>query len=372
MKLALLSFHNAANYGAALQAYALQKCLLIRGYNCEYINYINKHRKYSYDMSYHIVTSLINRSFKSAIAYLCGSPFMYLRKLRFKKFYKKNLIITSKIYRSAVEASSLNTLYDKFIVGSDQVWNLENNGNDMSFLLSFVDDTKKKISYSSSFGVSSIESRFLLEYKKYLADIKYLSTREQKGVEIIKDLIGRDATLVVDPVYLLSKENWLKLVDNSRKKEAFVFFYTNKPLQMENFLDKTKYPMNNKKIYLLARNTKIADFLSPKVRVKYTMSPTDFLTTINDAELVVSASFHCISLSIILNKPFIAILVGDEGKDSRLLSILNYLGLQHRIYRDDMTLEDVMRPIDYDNVNDKIELFKKSSIEFLISSIESN
>lgn len=371
MKIALLSFHNAANYGAALQAYALQKYLLNRGYDCEYINYINKHRKNSYNMSYHIMTNLMNGRLKSAFAYLLGSPFMYQRKLRFKKFYEKNLIVTSKIYRSAVEASSLNILYDKFIVGSDQVWNLDNNGSDMSFLLSFVNDKKKKISYSSSFGVSTIGTSYLQEYKKYLADIEYLSTREQKGVEIIKDLIGRNATLVVDPVYLLSKDNWLKLVDNSRKKESFVFFYTNKPMQMENFLAKTKYPIDNKKIYLLARNTRISDFLSPKIKVKYTMSPTHFLATINDAELVVSASFHCISLSIILNKPFIAILVGDEGKDSRLLSILNYLGLEDRIYRDGMTLEDVMKPIDYTRVNERIEQFKKDSIRFLITSIES-
>ena len=122
----------------------------------------------------------------------------------------------------------------------------------------------------------------------------------------------------------------------------------------------------------MARNTKISDFLSSKVKVKYTMSPNDFLTTIENAELVVSASFHCISLSIILNKPFVAILVGDEGKDARILNILNYLGLENRIYNENMSLDDVMKPIDYDIINKKIGLFKEESINFLTTAIETN
>ena len=86
MKLALLSFHNAANYGASLQAYALQKYLSDEGYDCEYINYVNSSRAHAYSMTWHIGDSLRHGQLKSAVGYLLGSPFLALRKHRFNKF----------------------------------------------------------------------------------------------------------------------------------------------------------------------------------------------------------------------------------------------------------------------------------------------
>ena len=100
------------------------------------------------------------------------------------------------------------------------------------------------------------------------------------------------------------------------------------------------------------------------------MSPSEFVSCINYAELVVSASFHCIALSIILNKPFIAILTGDTGKDERVLSILQLLGLQNRIYSPSMTLEEINLPINYESVDEEIFRLRKDSFQFLINSIE--
>lgn len=262
-KIALLSFHNAANYGAALQAFALQEALTRKGYVCEYIDYRNTYRSNAYNMSYHVWCSLKARKLKSAFLYFLGTPFMCLRKYRFNKFYRRYLHCTASIYHSSAEAKVLNDKYDKFIVGSDQVWNYENNGRDFAFLLDFVTDDEKKISYSSSFGLSSVPKDLRKEYKYNL-----------------------------------------------------------------------------------------------------------FVSCINYAELVVSASFHCIALSIILNKPFIAILTGDTGKDERVLSILQLLGLQNRIYSPSMTLEEINLPINYESVNEEIFRLRKDSFQFLINSIE--
>ena len=120
-KIALLSFHNAANYGAALQAFALQEALTRKGYVCEYIDYRNTYRSNAYNMSYHVWCSLKARKLKSAFLYFLGTPFMCLRKYRFNKFYRRYLRRTASIYHSSTEARVLNDKYDKFIVGSDQV-----------------------------------------------------------------------------------------------------------------------------------------------------------------------------------------------------------------------------------------------------------
>lgn len=367
MRIALLSFHTAANYGAALQSYALQRALTEHGFDNLYLDYQNMSRKHEYDMMFHIVDSLNHKKWLSALAYTLGTPFMELRKYRFDKFYKANLKKTHKMYKSSDEAKEANSLFDKFIVGSDQVWNCVCNGYDTAFLLDFVDDNEKKISYSSSFGMSEIPDEYLDCYKKYLSEIKHISTREIFGVKLIKQLIGRDAKLVMDPVFLLTKESWLKMTEPI--KEPFVFSYTNKDNQFEAFINQIGYDMKGMKHYKLARATGIGDFISSKVKVKYSMSPTDFLSVINSAELVFTASFHCTAMSIIFNRPFVVTLIGDSGKDERLLTLLKRFGLENRILSDGMTVHDAKSPIDWNIVNSRIEELRKESLGYLIESI---
>lgn len=371
MKIALLSFHNAANYGAALQAYALQRALFDMGFDNEYINYQNQHRKNSYSMSHHIIDSLKKNDIIGAIKYILGAPFMNLRKIRFDEFYKNNLKCTSKIYSTSNDAKSLNNDYFKFIVGSDQVWNSKNNGNDDAYLLSFVEDDSKKVSYSSSFGISEIPIEQKKIYSKYLSRIAYLSVREQYGVELVKELTNREAKLVLDPVFLLTKDTWLNMAISKKHQKPFVFSYTNQPNQLETFLTTTGYNIENKLLYKISRSTKVSDFISRKVRVKYSISPIEFLSIIRDSSLIVSASFHCIVLSIILNKPFVAILSGNTGRDERLINILSMLGLEKRIFNDSMTKDDVIAEIDYESVNIKIYDLKESSISFLSNALNS-
>lgn len=368
MRIALLSFHNAANYGASLQAYALQKFLSDEGYDCEYLNYVNASRAHEYSMSWHIWDSLRRGKLGAAVAYTLGSPFLSLRKFRFNKFYKKYLRKTERVYRTSKEATSTNVEYDRFIVGSDQVWNPACNGDDYAFLLDFVEDSRKKISYSSSFGVASIDDSHQERYRKNLSSFYSLAVRESIGSEIIKELTGRDALVVLDPVMLLTKEQWLQLVPTGERREKFLFSYTNRDSQIADFF-RTGYKLNGKKHYVLSRYTRPQDFISPVVRVKYCMSPQEFVSVIANAELVVSASFHCLAMSIMLNKPFVAILTGDKGKDERPLNLLRSLGLEDRILTPGMMVADIEKTIDWFTVNNKIDALRKSSIEYLNKAI---
>lgn len=368
MKIALLSFHNAANYGASLQAYALQKFLSDSGVDCEYINYINKSRAHEYSMSWHIYDSLKHCRFKSAIAYFMGSPFMELRKYRFRKFYREYLKTTEKVFRSSIEARTLNGEYDKFVVGSDQVWNPVCNGYDTAFLLDFVSDNNKKISYSPSFGMSEISNGLKESYRDNLSKFHALGVRETKGRDIIKQLTGRDAVVAIDPVMLLSKEQWIKLIHKSNVEERYIFSYTNRDSQIDDFF-RTGYQLNNRKLYILSRYTKPSDFVNPKIKVKYCMSPQDFVSVIANADLIVSASFHCVAMSILLNRPFIAVLTGDTGKDERIVNLLKTTGLSNRVLSNKTTVEDIEAPIDWTSVNNFINEARKKSADYLLSAI---
>lgn len=369
MKIALLSFHNAANYGAALQAYALQHALEQMGHDCEYINYLNDERRNHYSLSYLFWDAVKKRNFSAAAKFLVGAPFLIARKMKFNKFYRSYLHVTKWVYRNSEEAAKLNPFYDRFIVGSDQVWNPDNNGDDSAFLLDFVKDDKKKISYSSSFGIARIDEEHRGIYKDNLNKFKSLAVRESIGRDIIKELTGRDAKVVLDPVMLLSKEQWLSLVPRERKIRKYIFSYTNRDSQITDFF-KTGFRLEGMKHYVLSRYTKPRDFMSRSVSVKYWMSPLEFISVISNAELVVTASFHCLAMSIVLNRPFVAILTGDKGKDERPLNILRALNLESRVLTPTMTTTDIQKPIDWEEVNELIKDLKESSIDYLIKAIE--
>ena len=368
MKIALLSFHNAANYGASLQAYSLQRFLLDNGYDCEYINYINKSRAHEYCMSWHIYDTLKHGKLKSAVAYLAGSPFLELRKWRFKLFYNKFLKKTVQVYHNSAEATVLNDQYDRFIVGSDQVWNPVCNGYDAAFMLDFVEDGRKKVAYSPSFGMSVIPDELKETYKKNLSDFYALGVRELIGKELIKDLTGRDATVAIDPVMLLTKEQWLSLVPEKRRKERYIFSYTNRDSQIADFFQ-TGYQLSGRKHYILSRYTRPMDFINPTTCVKYCMSPQEFISTIAYADLVVTASFHGVAMSILLSRPFLAVLTGDTGKDERIINLLTITGLNDRILTQGLTVDSINAPIDWKDVNKRVSDARNESVKYLMKAI---
>lgn len=370
MKLGLLTFHTAANFGAALQAYALQEFLESQGYEAEYLDYQNSHRRMIYDMPYHVKSCLKRGKVIEAFIYTLGMPIMNARKKKFENFNKEYLHITKAKYYRKEDLMAANNLYDMFIVGSDQVWNPGNNGKDTAFMLSFVTDEKKTVSYASSFGLSEVPEAIKSDYTQSLKRIAHLSTREQTGANIIKDLTGRDAKVVLDPVFLLGKDEWLKLINNKSCTEKYLFSYTNRKDQMSRFLHSTGWNMRGMKHHKLSRYTSISDYLSPSIKVKYDMSPTEFLANVNGAELVVSASFHCICFAIIFNRPFVCFLTGNEGKDERLKTLLTHFGLLDRVFRDGMTLAEVNKPIDWERINNLIEVKRTDSISFLLDSLK--
>src|SRR5699024_8399387 len=102
-------------------------------------------------------------------------------------------------------------IYDLFISGSDQVWNLKLTNNDYNYFLKFVKDDNKKVSYASSFGYSNIPEEYRENSIKYLNKYKIITVREKKGQQIIENIVKRNATTVLDPTLLLNKEEWMKL-----------------------------------------------------------------------------------------------------------------------------------------------------------------
>lgn len=371
MKLGLLTFHDAANYGAVLQAYALQAFLENAGFDCEYLNYRNECRRHMYDMGFHIRSNLRRGRLPAALKYALGIPFMEARKRRFAEFRKAKLHVGAEECRSRNDLKRSLDRYDKFIVGSDQVWNPDNNGSDTAFMLDFVPERNRKISYASSFGLDAVPARLRSAYAGSLSEIGRISVRERAGCRLVKELTGRDVPMVADPVFLPGRAHWEALAGEAPEgAPPFVFTYTNKKGQTESFFRETGFSPKGMELHKLSSQTSPGDFLDPKVKVSYSMSPFEFLRSVRDAEFVLTASFHCLAFAVIFNKPFACVLTGDAGKDERLAGLLAELGLENRVFHSGMTLEEVSAPIDYGRVNDHLARIVAQSSDFLLSAVE--
>lgn len=332
MKILTITCHDCYNYGASLQAYALHKFLNNNGHDCSIIDYVNKDiiPKYEFTKVYpsHRAFKLYSRLgyFGKILAlYLHRNELKYWnRKKAFKNFKKEFLKVTPRKYSSIVELKQCKPIADLYIVGSDQVWNTDLiNGHDPAFFLDFVGDKKKCISYAASFGLSCVREKWLPFVKSHLNNFRWISVRENTGVKIVSEL-GYHATQVMDPVFLLSKEEWEKLCVKKIKKRYLLLYYLGPEYPLVKDICTQLALQYNLKIYAISggRNISFAD------KNLNDTGPIDFIEYIRDAAFIVSTSFHATAFSVLFEKQFVVCPIKGQDNLSRMKDFLELLGLK--------------------------------------------
>ena len=220
MNVGITTFHRAVNYGAVLQTYALQKALEKINVKSEVIDYrdniIDNRFKFFY-----------NKSLKRFVRDLLYYPVFSSKNKKFESFLKTYVKTTDKIYTNFEQLKTLQN-FDKYITGSDQVWNYKLTKWDKVYFLNFVQDNNKKCSYAASFGLNEIPSTEIQEYKKLLSQFNHISVREKKGEEIIYNLLERKAMVDLDPTLLLDKKEWSSIAKVPKEKEYILVFVMQK------------------------------------------------------------------------------------------------------------------------------------------------
>ena len=213
-KIGLVSFFAGENYGAILQALALQKRISLLGWQSEYIDFKSKKT----------ITGLKAIILNKGFAFVRQFFGYKVRENRTEYFRTQFLKRTAPICEIS-QLSECFESFDAFIVGSDQVWNPKwyNEGSGF-YLLKSVND-KPRFSYASSFGVNQLSLEFKNLYKEELSKFNFISVRESTGVNILKD-INIDSEQVLDPTFLLTKDDWMHYFDKDRiVKDKYIFCY---------------------------------------------------------------------------------------------------------------------------------------------------
>lgn len=370
MKVGIITILKVNNYGAELQAYATQATIKKMGIDAEVIDYL------FYKHPEHIKTPLSRPLFKFSIKkqlaeYLypliskikeLGSKDTKVRRSLFEKFHKINTA-QSRTYSKLDELYSECPDYDVYIVGSDQVWNPGIYSSLKPYFLDFVPKGKRKVAYASSFGIGALPMNMKDTYMNYLSSFDAIGVREISGVKIINDL-GLKAENVLDPTLLLNGDDWRKVSSKyGGLPERYVAVYE---LASSPYLRKVATEVSESLGCPIVRICKSAH---DKTAINITdAGPAEFLSIMQNAEFIVTDSFHGTAFAINFQKPFFTITPNRKDNNSRQANLMALLRIDNRILKEGDALPKDFS-LNFSKVNERLESERVKSLNFLTKAI---
>lgn len=344
-KVGTITFHWATNYGAVLQAYALQMFLKQNGFETEIIDYLP------------FQTMTLSR-----LAWIKKREFGTIRKERaIRKFRKKYLTVSAVKYRSYGDLCRAADGYGAVLSGSDQVMNFsflkhaERGRTTPSYYLSFAGENTRKIAYAASFGTDRIPDAYTDFVHKELSSFDWVSVREESACAMLKE-IGIESETVVDPTILAPKDIYAPLIDTEEEGRSGVFSYILHKNQ------KHAYQCESKLVEMFGkRQTDAEDY-----------SVENWLKNIRNSTYVITNSFHATVFALLFHTPFITVSVAGSNMDNRLLTLLKMVGLEDRFLKtyDESAIEVLAHSnINWDEVDEKMHAARASSQQRLLKAL---
>lgn len=346
MKTAILTIQSV-NYGNRLQNYALQ-VVLERFGNC--VESLGREAGFRGPM----VTKL-----KMVKRRLGSLSHRYDKLGSFARFDMQFVSFSNAVVSKEYVTPSLESSYDSFVIGSDQVWNPDFDFNSELEYLPMV-SMEKKIAYAASFGVSEI-----LENRERTAElldgIKSISVREAAGADIVRDLTGREVPVVLDPTLLLDPADWQKVSVKPRKLDCsspYVFKYV------------LGNDVNDGRIAALAasRGLEVIDVMDDALAI----GPSEFVWLIAHSDLVCTDSFHASVFALLHHRPLAIFerVSADADMSSRFDTLCSNFGLVGHRSSEISFSEDAIFGTDWDVVEMRLAALRESSLVWLRSALD--
>lgn len=358
-KVGILTYHKTTNYGALLQAFALQSKLNELGADAEIINYHCKNIEKREMISFPKPGKNINiiKYAKRIKAFYNVSQ----KRKKMKHFMDKYMTFSKDEYTKETIKKS-NKVYDKFVVGSDMVLDLEINGYDMSFYLDFA-EPKKRYSYAASLGIEKIDNEHLNSCIEELEKFQHISIREEQGKNYFSKLLKNKVYSDIDPTLLYDGTFWKQYEEIPKKKpkKKYILLYFLNRNMPEFEIARRIAKENDMDIYVLSNSKKKIDGCN----VIYDASVGEFLYYIHNAELVITASYHGLVFSINYKTNFMFFCHNNSA--SRLNNVARITGTIGRELKID---EIPPLKCDFSKIDTIIGKLRKKSIDYLKSIVE--
>ncbi len=367
------------NYGSKLQALATVRMFDALGIDYEIIRYNKKTLKfYLKSLPRFFNWVFINDRYlqlQRAVEFRKHPEIKANVEIRNKSFDDFDVYFNdclSPVYSSYDELKRVcGSKYDSVITCSDQLWSPSALGSGF-YNLMFAPDETTKISWASSFGVGSIPWYQKGRTKKYLNRIEHISMRENTGARIVKDLVGRDVPVLMDPVFVFNKAEWENLIPVAEPEwDDYIFCYFLGSNPEHRAAAKKLAEKTGKKIVALrhldeyvAEDDNFGDY------APYDVDPVRFMNIIRNASCVLTDSFHGTAFSIILEKKFVVFNrysdSSSNSKNSRIDSVCQLLNLSDRRFTNtDSICEMMEKEIDYNEVTKSVDIYRQNTKAYL-------
>lgn len=374
--IAISTINNHDNYGNRLQNYATQEVLKSLGFHVDTIkNYKKPITEKSFESKIKKFPKLKGRGMEEISSLLWKKIDYKFKKSHYDTLNRRRIAVFQKFTENNINETNYNIFdegvlnhvsnrYKFFITGSDQVWNPNfRHGSPIDFL-TFV-PIQKRISYAASFGISEIPKEYVHDYKLWLSNIPKLSVREEAGAKIIKDLTGREATVLIDPTLMLTKEQWLSIsnahVFKPSKKYLLTYFLGGISKQKKKFI-KDVAKKNDLEVVNLAQVNEHQTYLA---------GPAEFIDYINSSSVLFTDSFHGAVFSILMEKPFIVF--DRDGNltsmNSRMDTLLSKFDLTSRLQKNIENNNQIFE-VNYSHINSVLVNERNKTIKYLNGALQ--
>lgn len=359
MKIGILTFHCVHNYGAVLQAYCLQEELKSYGHDVYILNYRPPYlTKGIYRFS---LRCLISKSFKGFIRKWTNEPFLI--KSRIKRYNNFEKFINSQLRLCTYDEEEIEKTFDVIVYGSDQIWNIEITGGTFDEVYWGLRSNLRLVSYAASTRNLPSNNGAKSFIVKALNRFSAISVREKSLADKLKELTNLDVKTVLDPTLLSGNITLKKFLKDNRQQKPYIFIY-----ELSHHEETTRIAN------LIAQQMHFdiieleGDFSARRFFQKdMSASPEDFINYIANAACVITTSFHGTALSLLFNKTFYAIRQYTSA-DGRIEAVLSSVGLLSRLIPKGRNVS--FEQIDYTEVNQRMEILRSYSRDFLYSSIQ--
>ncbi|MEG1861818.1 MAG: polysaccharide pyruvyl transferase family protein [Bacteroidaceae bacterium] len=370
IKTATVTWITYRNFGTFLQAFALQKVIQSLGFE----NVILDDASVLKDLRTH--QNSILRITKDILRPIVKSFMTHTSSYRKLMFYSDKLYDAFKENHLQIDhniqyLSSVGQKYDIFLCGSDQIWHPIEGIFHPYFYLSFTD--KKKVAYAPSIGTSTYPEEFKSRTKPLLERFDSIAVREEIGANLLKSFIDKPVDVVLDPTLLLTSGKWNELISDTVIKDeepyALCYFLT----ENRNYLNQVKRYAKEKSLRIKIFGTN-PNYMNFGDEVLF-CGPKEFLLAIRDASIVFTDSFHATIFSIHFERDFYTFKRFKDGEkknqNSRLLNLFSMIEYSERFVGEEhFDKIGKQSPINYIDVNKKIEVQRVHSMNYLTKALE--
>lgn len=356
MKIGIITFQCAHNYGAVLQAFGLKEVLKSSGNSVNIINYrppykINSYRKFN------------PRNWLSKNPYKCIIRFfteIIVKPTRIKRWYGFEHFMNKYLDLCPYDKDDDYSAFQALVLGSDQIWNPGLTGGNFDKVYFGGNAKCDIISYAASSRFDSLTEEQKEFFSNALPKLKQVSVRESSLANLLQPIINKKVFTVVDPTLLAGKDIFDKIAISPKEKKYLLLYQIGQWDKLNAFTAKIARKLDLEVIEIVSH-----PMMPRKGRIQ-TASPCEFIGYFKNASFVVTTSFHGLAFSLMYNKQFYC-LKQNTNADLRLLSLLNKLGLNNRFLEPDE--EPAFDNIDFLSVNDKIEKEVQYSKEYLDNAL---